>query len=83
MLHGFPQGENPRHHLLCSFYFHLRLSPISGRAVSQPHSFPWRNVESTQAVGILERVQGDGEGRIPKEPELFSGEGQSVACTPS
>lgn len=82
MLHGFPQGANPRHHLLCS-YFHLRLSATSGRAVSWPHSLFWRYVERTHAMGISKRVQGDREGRIPEEPELFSSEGLSVACTPS
>ena len=53
ILHGLPQGAKPRHHLLCSFHFRLGLPLTLGRAMSQPRSFPWRNVERTKAAGIL------------------------------
>lgn len=71
MLHRFPQGVKPNISLLRSFHFHPGLSFTSGRAVSQPCLFPWSNVERTQAVGILVRVQGDREGRIPEEPRAI------------
>lgn len=45
MLNWFPQGVNPKYHLLCSFYFYLGLSTTSGRAITRAH-FPggmWRS----------------------------------------